>query len=166
MNKQAKLTAARLRELLHYDATSGAFYWVSTDGRARKGALAGNRNSNGYMVVGLFGVKYRQHRLAWLYVYGEWPDGVVDHIDGNKDNNKIENLRVVSQAQNLQNRRSASVASACGVLGVYYSARRGGYMASVTTAGSKKRRGPYRSIERARIAYVDLKRTHHEACTI
>ena len=165
-NKEALISATELRALLNYNPTTGVFTWATSAGGVLPGSIAGNKNSNGYMVVGLGGVKYRQHRLAWLHTYGEWPIGMIDHVNGDRTDNRISNLRDVSRTINMQNRRAASIASASGVLGVYFSRKCGGYMASVTTGGKKKRRGPYASIERAAAAYLELKRKHHEGCTL
>lgn len=165
-NKEAMLNACQLREVLHYEPSTGVFTWATSSGGVQIGTVAGNTNSNGYMVIGIGGQKYRQHRLVWLYVYGEWPALTIDHIDGDRTNNRIGNLRCIPQEINMQNRRTASKANASGVLGVYWSERKGGYMASVTTGGKKKRRGPYRSIDRARTAYVALKRMLHTGCTL
>lgn len=165
-NKEKLISAAELRSLLNYDPDTGVFTWATSAGGVRRGSVAGNKNSNGYMVVGLAGVKYRQHRLAWLYIHGKWPSAMIDHLNGDRSDNRIENLRDASRTINMQNRRAASSLSASGVLGVYFSRRRGGYMASVTTGGKKKRRGPYASIELAAAAYLGLKRKHHEGCTL
>jgi hypothetical protein len=166
MTKELKITADQLRKHLQYCQYSGAFTWVTQVASRKVGTAAGYKNSTGYMVVGLFGCKYRLHRLAWLYVHGHWPTGTIDHIDGNRLNNRISNLRDVPQSINMQNIVKPTSANTSGVLGVYWSARRKGFMASVTTAGTQKRRGPYRSIERASSAYLDMKRTLHPGCTL
>lgn len=164
--KESTLTLTALKEVLRYEFDTGRFLWASTAGGVTLGAVAGNVNTTGYWVVGINGQKYRQHRLAWLWHYGAWPVGTIDHIDTDRSNNHIANLRDVSQATNKQNMRRPTAANTSGFLGVYWSRRRNGFMASVGFGRKKKRRGPYRTAERAYSAYVDLKRTHHDGCTL
>lgn len=164
--KQARLTAATLRSTVTYDKQTGQFLWLSSAGGVKLGALCGCVSSNGYVVFGLLGRKYRAHRLAWLYVHGVWPSETIDHIDGNRSNNAIENLRCVPQRINNQNQTRPGRANASGLLGVYWSPRLKGYMAQVSVLGKKKRRGPYKDSGRAYSAYVALKRAHHEGCTL
>lgn len=162
MGKESLITAVELRELLHYQPETGVFTWLSHAGGVLRGAVAGNRNSLGYMVLGLKGKKYRQHRLAWLYVHGVWPIGTLDHLDADRANNRIANLRCVSHAYNMQNVKVATVRSKTGVRGVYWSERLSGYMASIKCDGKKKRRGPFKTIEDGRVAYVNLKLLYHD----
>lgn len=166
MTKEHSLTADALRSMLDYNPSTGEFTRRCSGGGVTIGGVVGNVNSNGYLVIGMMGTKYRLHRLAWLHVHGVWPTGTIDHIDGNRANNAICNLRDVSQAVNKQNIRVATVASSSGILGVYFSQRRKGYMASITMGDKQKRRGPYRTTMRAYAAYLELKRMHHEGCTL
>ena len=96
----ADLTAERLRGLLEYDGTTGVFHWKGT------GERAGSIQDKGYRTIEIGGRSYYAHRLAWLYTYGSWPNDELDHIDRNKDNNSISNLRDVSRSENNRNRRS------------------------------------------------------------
>lgn len=98
------ITTDRLRELLHYDAETGVFTWLAPRPRARIGEVAGGSHSLGYRRIRLDGVDHYCHRLAWLYVHGVMPDGILDHIDRDKANNRIVNLRIVSPEENQQNR--------------------------------------------------------------
>lgn len=101
----SNLTQERLREFLHYDPESGAFWWkVPSSIRARgerAGSLAG---ASGYRRISIKKKSYAAHRLAWLYIYGTWPTNEIDHINGVRDDNRIKNLRDVSGAENLANR--------------------------------------------------------------
>ena len=163
--KETALTFEQANRWLDYNQETGQFIWKVSTCKANAGSVAGYINSNGYMIVGLLGEKYRLHRLAWLLTHGQWPDGTIDHINCNRTDNRLCNLRNVSQSVNVQNMRSPTAANTSGFLGVYWSARRGGFMAAVKLGNKGKRRGPYKTAERAYVAYVDLKRMHHEGCT-
>lgn len=165
-DKAEKLRLNALRAILSYEADTGRFRWLTADGGVNIGTVAGNVNSTGYLVVGINGRKFRQHRLAWFYHYGVWPVGTIDHRDGNKLNNKIDNLRDVSQAINMQNQRKPSSRNTSGYLGVYWSKRCNGFMAAIGMGRKKKRRGPYSTAGRAYSSYIELKRRHHDGCTL
>jgi hypothetical protein len=98
-------TLERLREVLRYDPETGIFTWlVMMSSRALPNQAAGCR-SNGYRQIRLDGGIYLSHRLAWLYVYGEWPDKEIDHVNGDKSDNRIANLRLATRTQNCCNVR-------------------------------------------------------------
>lgn len=101
---KSDLTAARLRELLHYDPETGVFTRkVRTAQMMRVGDIAGNPHENGYITVQLLGRTYRAHVLAWLYTHSAWPPEDVDHINRVRHDNRISNLRLASRSENLQN---------------------------------------------------------------
>lgn len=96
------LTVQRLREVLSYDAHTGLFGWNTKGGR--RGAIAGCLNSKGYRCIHVDKRDYKAHRLAWLYVYGEWPIMQIDHANCVRDDNRISNLRIASHSNNVVNR--------------------------------------------------------------
>jgi|DEB0MinimDraft_3_1074331.scaffolds.fasta_scaffold20825_2 hypothetical protein len=96
------LTRNRLRELFDYDQETGELARKVPTGRPRKGSKARYRRHN------VDGVDYYEHRLVWLYVYGDWPTKDIDHINGDRYDNRIDNLREVTVAQNHMNRRAKS----------------------------------------------------------
>lgn len=93
-----------LIDLLHYDPTSGAFYWKKTRGHSIAGAVAGSIGSGGYRRITIAKTPYLAHRLAWLFIHGESPVGWIDHINGDRDDNRAANLRDVTPQQNASNR--------------------------------------------------------------
>ena len=98
------ITAEKLRELLHYDHATGIFTRrVSVASNARAGDVAGSPNGDGYLYICIYSRLHRAHRLAWLYVYGTWPEDQLDHINRNRSDNRISNLRAVTNKQNMQN---------------------------------------------------------------
>jgi hypothetical protein len=101
------LTQARLKEVLSYNENTGILAWKVDKRSVKKGTIAGSiTNSDGYVHVGIDGKLYQGHRLAWLYTYGAFPTKVIDHINHNRTDNRINNLRDVSVAENNKNRRS------------------------------------------------------------
>lgn len=104
------------------------------------------------------------HRLMWFWVHGVWPPEMIDHINGNTSDNRIENLRAVSNAVNLQNRRKASAVNKLGFLGVHFA--RGRYRASLGVDGKTMNLGRFKTPEEAQEAYLAAKRRHHEGCTL
>jgi|TARA_R100000501_G_C2587213_1_gene88399 hypothetical protein len=103
------ITADRLRAVLRYEKESGQFYWIAPPWNHTN--LIGQRagcNATGYILIRIDGRKYKAHRLAWLYVKGVWPKSRLDHRDGQTTNNRIDNLREATPAQNCANSRRRS----------------------------------------------------------
>lgn len=163
---KSTLTAARLRELLHYDPETGVFTWrVRTNSHVAAGSSAGSLDGCGYMRIGISGTSHQAHRLAWLHVHGRWPDGDIDHIDGNREKNRISNLRDVAHSVNQQNQRRAhSRNKSCGLLGV--GAHRLRWRAQIMVDGKRLHLGTFDTPEQAHDAYISAKRLHHAGCTI
>lgn len=99
------LTADRLREVIHYDPVTGIFTWNIPSGRRVKaGDRAGSFNKSlGYRVIAIDCERHYEHRLAWLYMTGEWPLKDLDHKNTHKDQNNWDNLREATMAQNIAN---------------------------------------------------------------
>lgn len=122
--KEGLLTQARLKEVLEYNTMNGVFVWLTKPHqkahRIKVGQIAGTITRSGYARITIDGYFYLSHRLAWLYTYGYFPSGdkpFLDHVDGIPSNNRIENLRVVSSAENNRNRKIGSTNSS-GLVGV------------------------------------------------
>jgi HNH endonuclease len=98
------IDAVKLREILDYNSNTGVFIWKTMDrpGKVSVGSEAGCIQE-GYRIIRYKGRGYKAHRLAWLYVHGSLPVGQIDHINGNRSDNRIDNLRIVSQRTNMQN---------------------------------------------------------------
>lgn len=103
-----KITHEYLISTLSYDKETGLFRWINNSGRYGRipaGSIAGHKSKiNGYIQINASAFKEKAHRLAWFYIFGEWPDGEIDHINQNRTDNRICNLRVVTRAQNLMNK--------------------------------------------------------------
>jgi hypothetical protein len=156
------LNAEELRELLDYHPSTGVFHWrVSLATNVKQGAVAGCVMSSGYRAIRIRGVGYKAHRLAWLYVHGDWPNGVIDHINKDKSDNSISNLRDVPQDINRQNQRECGRKSRFGLLGVSYFKHSGKFRAGIQTDGHSIHLGSFDTAEQAQAAYLAAKRQLH-----
>jgi len=97
------LTQERLKQLLHYDPTTGVFTRILSKRSDRCGKQPGSLNTKGHIQIRLDGTLYVAHRLAWLYVTGHFPIDQIDHINGNKSDNRLVNLREATNKQNQEN---------------------------------------------------------------
>lgn len=160
-----KPTADRARELFDYDPLSGVFrHKTKPSKKIRVGQIAGSEVGNGYRRLKIDGRDYYAHRVAWLYVYGAWPNNQIDHVDGAKQNNAISNLRDVSPSVNGQNQKKAQRRNKNCLLGV--SPHWGKYRAVIQVESRQKYLGMFETAEAAYQAYLAAKRELHEGCTL
>ncbi len=166
--KAGELTAEELRKLLSYDAETGVFTRRVDCGGigGRAGSVAGTMNDQGYVLVSVKSHQYRAHRLAWLYVTGQWPTGEIDHKNADRSDNRWENLRDVSTTVNAQNKRRAQRNSKTGLLGACWAMRDKTFIARIKVDGRYRSLGSFESAEQAHAAYVEAKRRLHVGCTI
>ena len=159
----ALITAEHAGELLRYCPQTGNFTWSQDrGGGARVGDIAGTATSTGYRQIRLAGRLYFAHRLAWLLTHGAWPSGVIDHIDGNGMNNRIENLRDVSVAMNQQNQRRAHRSNkSSGLLGAHFDQRTGRWLAKISVANKTINIGRFATAQLAHKAYIEAKGAVH-----
>ena len=141
-----ELTQQRLKELLSYDQDTGAFVWRVQRGKALAGLVARTLNSSGHIKIGIDGYEYLAHRLAWLYVYGQMPENEIDHINGIRSDNSINNLRDVPSFVNRRNTARYSN-NTTGVTGV--SKAKGKYRAYIEGYGRRICLGVFLTIEEA-----------------
>ena len=151
---------SELKSLLRYDQDSGEFFWLVSRGRfARPGKKAGCL-LRGYVSIIVNSRPYMAHRLAWLYVNGEWPSEDIDHRDGVRSNNRISNLRDVSRAVNMQNQKKQRKGKAL-FLGVSKGKAASTFRARITIDTETKYLGTFQSEEEAHAAYLAAKRQMH-----
>lgn len=159
------MNADELRRLLHYDPDSGVFTWKLTRGRANAGDKAGYLRAIGYVVIRFGGRHEYAHRLAWVWMTGEQPPKEIDHINGNRGDNRWTNLRASSPSHNMQNVRKAwSHNKSTGLLGAYRNGRR--FRAVIRANGRNLFIGAFDTADEAHAAYLKAKRELHEGCTI
>ncbi len=151
--KPENLTQARLKELLSFNEATGEFKWIrSNTNCVPAGSRAGSRMSTGYMHIQIDGRFYPSHRLAWLYVHGSFPKKWIDHINGVRDDNRLENLREATPAQNQKNRKLNSNSSS-GFKGVSFRKDMNKWMAYTSLAGKRVLFGYFETAEEASQAY-------------
>jgi hypothetical protein len=164
--KREDLTQEKLKSIVSYDKESGLFTRLNNISCYKAGEIVGSQHNEGYLVFCIDYLSYKLHRLAWLYVYGEHPAGIIDHIDGNKLNNKIDNLRVVSDLINSQNVRHPRSSNKSGYLGVSWHKKDKRWHAHIRVNKKTVFLGGYHSPDVAYVTYVEAKRKMHEGCTI
>lgn len=150
--KESNLTQERLQELLDYNPETGAFtHKASRNRRIHAGQKAGYLDKRvGYVVIGADREIYQAHRLAWLFVHGEFPDAFIDHINGIRSDNRMANLRVATRSQNGANQRRHRD-NRTGFKGVRK--YRSKYVAQIKVAGRMKHIGSFTTPEEAAKAY-------------
>lgn len=152
------LTQSRLFEVYHYNPVNGKFT-PRRGGQPPSGKRRGrgSKESTGYLRMMIDRQRYFAHRLAFLYMTGSFPDGVVDHINGVKTDNRWSNLRALSNAENIQNQKRRHADKASGLpLGV--TKRFNKYRFCLTINKLKFERSGFSSAEEAHLAYIETKR--------
>lgn len=149
-----------IREIFHYDPISGFLYWnYDRSSNAKKGSRAGSLTNSGYREVRVGNKQVLAHRVIWGIVYGEYPKEEIDHIDGNKDNNSLLNLRSVTKSQN---QRNAGIRSdnKTGVSGVRWHAFHKKWAAQIKVDGKNLHLGYFEEFDKAVLARREAEIIH------
>lgn len=160
MKPRPLLTQQRLKELLHYDPDTGVFTRIRSRLSTTLNKKAGGINYDGYRRIYIDGSSYFAQRLAFLYIHGSWPSSQMDHINGNRDDNRISNLREATSSENkhnqLINRKNTS-----GVKGVCWHKGAKKWQARVMMNGRDKYLGLFDSIHDAEMAACEARISLH-----
>jgi hypothetical protein len=144
-----ELTHEHLTHLMECNPFWGVLFWKNPQtNRVRVGEQVGSLMRGGYRQTSIDGERYLIHRLIWFYVHKEWPNGFLDHINQNKRDNSIQNLRVVTNSENMHN-RGATVKSTTGQKGIYIHKPSGRYRVMVKHNYKMHHGGYYHTIEAA-----------------
>ena len=136
-----KLNQEIVRELFDYDAKEGVLIWKSLKSkRIKVGSIAGCINAKGYVQVAVLGKRYLAHRVIWLWHYGYVPENVIDHINRDKKDNRLDNLRETSSQCNMRNSKLCK-RNTSGVKGVYWNSRDSKWISQITIEGAQKHLG-------------------------
>jgi hypothetical protein len=156
-----------LRNRFDYDAATGQLVWRHSDtapwwwNGKHAGKPAGSQDGQGYIAIGLDGKVYRAHRLIWVFFHGQYDDSLqIDHINQDRADNRIENLRLATPAQNRQNAKRRED-NKSGARGVDYQSRFGKWRARITVNGKTHALGNYDTLEEASRAYAAASRKLH-----
>lgn len=147
------ITQEKLHQMFTY-SDGNLIHRYTVQGGKQAGAIAGSPHNAGYRQISINRKKYLIHRLVWLYHYGEMPDQI-DHINGMRSDNRIENLRECSYSQNHGNRRKQSN-NTSGMKGVFLDKRDGFWMVYV----AQEYKGRYKTIQEAADAYDKFAKEH------
>ena len=131
------------------ESFAGASREISFAGKVMPGDIAGSYTQHGYVLIGVLKKRFFAHRLAWFFTHGIWPAAQLDHINGDRRDNRITNLREATNAQNQCNRKPTA---RTGVKGVYKHSQSPGWTAEIKVGGKKHHIGLYPSILAAEVA--------------
>lgn len=155
------ITQEELVSLFNYDPLTGVFVRkVKVCNKSKLGEVAGTINACGYLAISIYKKIYLAHRLAWLYMTGEFPKEQIDHINMNRQDNRWCNLRIANKSENMSN-RSKQVNNTSGYKGVYLRKDTNKYVARINVNGLCKILGNYKSAEMAYQAYIKAAKKYH-----
>ena len=162
------LTQEEVKSLLSYDAETGVFHWLKLprNSHLTAGRIAGGKESNGGWRIKIDGKSYKAHRLAWLYTFGKFPSAYIDHINGNRLDNRLSNLREATNQQNQQNIKKATKSSTHGVLGASWNTQAKRWSSRIKFDAKRIHLGYFDSAEEAGAAYLKAKRELHPFNTL
>lgn len=152
---------ARLRASISYSPLTGEFVWlVQPNGRVPVGSIAGHARPDGYIQIGFEGRPYLAHQLAWLHSHATLPKVELDHVDGNRANNRLSNLREASHAENMQNKAKYKN-NPFGHTGVYWNPKTCKWFANIRVDGKMIHLGHFVKLADAINTRTIAKSTHH-----
>lgn len=155
------ISAEKINRLLDYDPCTGIFTWkVYRSRTAKKGSLAGSKHDKGYIKIMINRKNHFAHRLAWIICRGEIK-GEIDHINGVRDDNRIENLRDCSSSQNRLNTR-ISEKNKSGMKGLYMDKRSGRWVACASIKGKVIHLGNFKDFNDAASARISFIESHYD----
>jgi len=168
VNTKEKINHTELLKILKYDEKTGDFFAITPRGDRSAGDKCGYVCGGKYRVLRINKVNYLEHRLAWFYVHSQWPNGQIDHINGIKTDNRIENLRDVTARCNAQNIRKPHARNKSGFLGVHQRKSDGKWVAVINIDGKGRSKflGSFTAPDIAHNAYLIAKRKYHQTCSI
>jgi hypothetical protein len=155
------ITQNELKQKITYCPSTGLFEWIKSTNKGRKANSVPTKVSpHGYYRIHLNSERYYAHRLAWFYINGDWPLGHIDHINGDKLDNRMANLRVASNRENCLNSKTRKN-NTSGYKGVSFMKRDGTWTARISANGKYKHLGYFKTAEEAHAAYCSAAIQYH-----
>ena len=161
LGKDEMITQQELKNVLHYDQDTGIFRRLKVSSRKDKlNEIVGCDIGRGYLQTRINYKKYFLHRLAWLYVYGEYPNKFIDHINGNPSDNRICNLRQANSFENNQNAKISKL-NTSGIKGVTWSKYNKKWEVKCRVMGKRYFLGLFEDINAAAETYKRFAEKYH-----
>lgn len=166
--KTPLLSVDQLRDIFYFDPSGTLFYKRDSGrwGRVKAGSIAGGLRKDGYLEVGLKERVFLVHHIIWALHTGYWPKKLMDHINGIRSDNRIENLREVCDRLNAENKHRHQSNNKLKLMGAYKRPKRNSFSAAITVKGITHYLGTFKTPEEAHAAYIAAKRVLHEGNTI
>ena len=162
MNKDTALRLDELKHWLWYEPETGIFRWrYGTRNKTKKPwDVAGCKSNTGYVHITLKNKTYRAHRLAWMYMTGNEPDALIDHVNQDKTDNRWSNLRTANAKQNQWN-TAIRIDNKSGIKGIHFCKTWERWIASVRVNGVRHHIGRYENLNEATSAVIEFRKKHH-----
>lgn len=154
------ITLSRLKELFDYNPSTGLFARRVTRGNQKKGRIAGTLHPKGYRIILIDGGFYKAHRLAWFVMYGEWPKKQIDHINSDRNDNRISNLREATNSENQMNQILKSN-NKSGFKGVCWNKRLKRWVSQININGRVTHLGLFVDLNEAATTVRNAREKHH-----
>lgn len=155
------MAPAEVKSLIKYDPETGVLSWAVRRGSAHAGKVISTISNDGYIVVGINRRRYQAHRVAWVVHYGEWPDGDIDHINGDRADNRISNLRLCDDSQNQFNVSKKTGVFTSSYKGVGFHSRSKKWRARIRVRNKRIELGYFDTQEEAYAAYCEASKIYH-----
>lgn len=158
--------AINFRDLFRYEKESGFLYWRVRGKKRSVTDPAGTKTNRGYVAISVCEKKFYRHRIVWAIHYGKLPELGLDHINGIKGDDRIENLRIATTSQNGFN-RTKTKANKSGFKGAWFDKKRGQYRSRIVTNGRETHLGYFEDASKAHEAYLTAaEKLHAEFCKL
>jgi len=155
------ITKEYLKLILDYNSDTGIFTWKFNKSKRVKAGDSAGWLYNGYRQIEINNKQYKAHRLAWLYVNGEMPTNLIDHIDGNRSNNKISNLREATYQTNSENYKTPKT-NKSGVKNVSWYKNLNKWVVSISIKKIKKTIGYFDDLEFAELVAIETRNKYRQ----
>jgi len=166
---ELSISPEEVLSVIEYNSVTGSFFWKWRVGDRKKfqtwntrfaGKPCASISKDGYLRIRIGEKTYPAHRLAWLIYYRESPDAIIDHINRDRFDNRIVNLRLVTHSENMQNRK-LQINNKSGFRGVSWDSKYGKWRARINSQGKCINLGYHDTAEKASKAFELARSIYH-----